>query len=78
MGVFITTLKTHGRTDLTNRFEHLNNCIVHGCKPSILDIVAGKDKMHHYVAVCKSEECNKIVTSSADDVVKAWNKYNPE
>lgn len=77
MGVFIATMKTHSTEDLSTKYMFIQDCIVHGCKPKVLDIVAGKRKEHHFVVKCKEESCGKISMISADHVVTVWNHYNP-
>lgn len=77
MGIISTPMKTHNRTDLSDKYLFINDCIVHRCKPTVLDIVAGRRKEHHYVVQCKSEDCGKISMVSADHVVTVWNHYNP-
>lgn len=77
MGVFTTTLKTHSREDITDKCGELNNCIVHGCKPQILKIIAGKRKELFVVASCEDDECGKISTT-IEATVAAWNKWNPK
>lgn len=75
---FTALLKTHNRIDRTAEFEgKTNDCKVHGVKPQIREIVAGRQKESHFVAVCLSEKCNKITMESAEKVVEIWNKYNP-
>jgi hypothetical protein len=76
MSVTTVKLKTHNRTDITSQYD-LNNCTVHNRKPVILDIVAGRRKEHHYVAVCKDDDCGKISMDSGQAVVNIWNKWNP-
>lgn len=78
MGVITTILKTHSRQNVTNTFDNLNDCIIHKCKPVIMDIVAGRSKEHHFVASCKDEDCNKISMDSGKEVVNIWNKWNPQ
>lgn len=78
MSVITTKLKTHSRLDITSQYGKLNACKLHGCQPKIMDIVAGRDKEHHYVAICKDDDCGKISMSSGQDVVNIWNKWNPE
>lgn len=74
---FTALLKTHDRIDRTPEFEgNLNPCKVHGNTPQIREIIAGKDKDSHFVAVCHSEKCNKITMESAEKVVEIWNKFN--
>ena len=70
-------MKNHSREDITDRFENINDCVVHKCKPVIMDIVAGRRKEHHYVAVCKSDDCTKLTTDPDDRIVQIWNKWNP-
>lgn len=78
MSLISVKLKTHSRTELTGEFlDKLNNCIVHKQIPIILDVVAGRNKEHHYLAGCCSDDCGKISMTSADDVVEIWNKWNP-
>jgi len=77
MSIVSVKLKTHSREDLTSDFLFINNCTVHGNKPEVLDIVAGKDKEHHYVVTCGHDECSKISMVSAQSVVDIWNHYNP-
>lgn len=77
MGTYTTPLKTHSRTVLTEQFN-VNPCAIHNCKPVVLDVVAGKNKEHHYVVVClENDICNKISMESAKAVVEIWNQYNP-
>lgn len=76
MSIFTIQLKTHSRIDLTKNYPDLNPCLIHGTKPKILRIVAGKHKDIHYVAVCQHNDCGKI-TETADKIVSAWNKHNP-
>lgn len=79
MSTFSVNLKTHSRTKLTILYTgKLNNCLVHKCHPEILDIVAGRRKEHYFVAICKSDDCSKISSENADNVVSIWNKWNPE
>ena len=78
MGVIIFQMKTHSRTDITDQFPDLNNCIVHHCKTAILEIVAGRRKDILYVADCESDDCTKISSESAEKVVEYWNKWNPK
>ncbi len=77
MGTYSVQLKTHNRTDLTEQYlDKLCECKVHKIKPRILNIVAGKRKEQHYVALCSDDDCGKISMESADEVVGFWNKYN--
>lgn len=76
MGIFSVKLKTNSKKDITNRFDNLKPCAVHGCLPSILEIVAGRKKEKHFVAVCKDENCGKISTESAEILVGYWNSRN--
>lgn len=76
MTVISYPLKTHSRTDITNQFDNLNECFIHHCKPTILDIVAGRHKEHHFVASCISDHCGKISSVSGQDVVNIWNNLN--
>lgn len=75
---FQALLKTHNRIDRTPEFEkELHVCKVHYIKPQIREIIAGKAKESHFVAVCADEKCNKITMESAEKVIQIWNKYNP-
>ncbi len=72
---FEIKLKTHSRQVL--EYPNAAPCFIHGDKPEILKIVAGRSKDIHYVAHCKmSDNCNRITTLSADEVVRIWNNYN--
>lgn len=78
MSIFEFQLKTHSRESLNHLYEgQLNPCIVHGCLPKIQKIVAGRRKDVYFVAICEHDDCNKI-TDTADNVVAAWNKWNPK
>jgi len=78
MSVYTCQMKTHSRTNITDKCGQLNDCIVHGCKPTILHIVAGKRKENFYTAVCSGdEECGKINTGGIDEIVAIWNRWNP-
>lgn len=76
MGVFTVRMKTHKREDITKDCPLIHSCIVHGNKPQVLHIVAGKRKEDHYVVTCGHDECSKITTLSAADAVCIWNSYN--
>jgi len=76
MSIISFQMKTHSRENITDTLPELNDCIVHKCKPSIFKMVVGKRKEIFYVANCKDDDCGKI-GSSADEVVKSWNKFNP-
>mgnify|MGYP000190277813 CR=1 FL=1 len=76
MGVFSATMKTHIREYITDQFPELNLCVVHGCKPSIIKMIVGRRKDTYFVANCQSDDCGKI-SDTAENVVLAWNKWNP-
>lgn len=76
MGVTAFQMKTHSRTDLTAEYPVLNPCIVHGTKPEIVEIVAGRRKYRYFCALCRHDDCGKIA-DTAEDVVRFWNKWNP-
>lgn len=70
-------LKTHKRTDLTKKFEEeLELCKIHNKTPQIMNIVAGKEKEHHFIAICQDDACGKISMESAEQVVYYWNLHN--
>lgn len=75
MSTYSVKLKTHSVEDITNEAGKLNNCCVHGVKPTILKIVAGRNKDVHYVADCVNEHCGKIAWS-LDEIIEVWNKWN--
>lgn len=76
MGVVSFPMKTHSRKDLTEQFDVLNPCIVHGKKPRIVHTVAGREKYDFYCAVCEHDDCAKM-GNDATDAVNVWNKWNP-
>lgn len=76
MSIISYTLKTHSREDITDQFPELNDCIVHNKKPDIFRMVVGKRKDVFYIACCDHDDCGKI-TSTAEETVSAWNKWNP-
>lgn len=70
-------LKTHKTISLTNKYKgKLEKCLEHDTYPEIEDIIAGKEREHHYVARCADDKCGKISMESADMVVEYWNKFN--
>lgn len=74
---YTITLKTHTTTNLSKKYEgKMEKCLKHNTYPEIEDIVAGKEKEHHFVARCVQDECGKISMESADRVVEYWNKAN--
>lgn len=75
MGTFTVKLRTHSIKDVTYQAPELNNCCIHGIKPLILEIIAGRDKDIHYVANCVHDDCNKIA-SSLEEIIGVWNKFN--
>lgn len=76
MSTISIQMKTHSQGDITEQFSDLKKCIIHDVGPRILDIVAGKRKEHHFVAMCLNDDCTKLSMTSAEDVVNIWNKHN--
>lgn len=79
-------MKTHSRENITHQFAPLNPCINHGCRPTVYDIVSGKQREHYYIVVCEriedgkeifSDECGKISSESPNVAINAWQKWNP-
>jgi len=77
MGVFITTMKMHSRKDITDKAGELNDCIKHGRKPVVEEIIAGKRKDIHYAVLCDYDDCTKF-SMDLKYATEAWNKWNPK
>lgn len=77
MGVITYTMKNHVRKIITHLFPNISHCSIHGCRPIVFEIIAGRKRETYYVVVCKiSDQCNKISLESADKVVEVWEKHN--
>lgn len=76
MSIFTVTMKTHSRENLTSQFV-LNDCIIHHRQPVIEKMVVGRRREVYFVARCEHDDCGKI-HDSAQQVVDAWNKWNPK
>lgn len=76
MSTTIISMKTYSRRilDMEGR---VNNCIIHNCQPTALEIVAGKAKEKYLVLACVRDQCGKIATDT-ETLVAAWNKDNPK
>lgn len=69
-------MKTISRKDISNDFS-TNNCIVHGHRPTLMQIVAGtRSKYTYFVASCDEDACSKLSMESGEDIAKIWNNWN--
>lgn len=75
MSIVQFQMKVHSRETVTAQFPGLNDCVVHGCQPTIQKIVYGRAKYTSYVMHCQHEDCGRC-TDDPRQVVDIWNKWN--